>query len=572
VQIGRISRFGLLEMSRQRLRPSLGEASQIVCPRCDGHGRMRSVESLALSIIRVAEEHAMKDNTGQVLVQAPVEIANYLLNEKRGALREIEARHDAPIVIVADEQLHTPHYEVTRVRENELGEETSKPSYQRGTPRKLATIALTKANLNVPAAPVVKNVRPAQPAPLREPRPEPAQAAAPVPAPAFAAKPASTGFMGWLKGLLGGGETAAPRAGSPEPRERGERKERNGQRRDERGNRQGGNRDRNNRRDERGNRQGGQQQAQAAQKRQDNKPAQQPKPPKPERQKQEAPQQAKADDAQRQPPKTSRKPRDEATQTGRKDEAAENAAMIATAPMVDPAAEAVQSVAEADKVVQAPEQANDTGNAEGASRRRRGRRGGRRRRNKQGAEGASGESGIEAMDAGEAVIAPLQSQPEFDFADTRLALPSVVPTGKGPLEVTDADSPMRAQAPSPSPAGHGEPQVVQPAADAAPKPMPESIPAPFAAPAVESVVVAAPESPAPAVVAEATPAPSPLARTPASFATEPSPAIAGAHVEPAVQADDDASAVAAIASAAEPDADATAEAESKDSREESPLA
>jgi ribonuclease E len=136
VQVGRISRFGLLEMSRQRLRPSLGESSQIVCPRCDGHGRMRSVESLSLSIIRVAEEHAMKENTGQVLVQAPVEIANYLLNEKRSALREIEQRHEAPIVIVADEQLHTPHYTVTRLRENELGEE-SKPSYQRGTPRKL---------------------------------------------------------------------------------------------------------------------------------------------------------------------------------------------------------------------------------------------------------------------------------------------------------------------------------------------------------------------------------------------------------------------------------------------------
>jgi ribonuclease E len=85
---------------------------------------MRSVESLSLSILRVAEEHAMKENTGQVLVQAPTEIANYLLNEKRRALGEIEQRHDSPIVIVADDQLETPHYEVTRIRENELGEET----------------------------------------------------------------------------------------------------------------------------------------------------------------------------------------------------------------------------------------------------------------------------------------------------------------------------------------------------------------------------------------------------------------------------------------------------------------
>src|SRR5687768_10515732 len=169
VQLGRISKFGLMEMSRQRLRPSLGEASQLVCPRCDGHGRMRSVESLSLSILRLAEEHAMKENTGQVLVQAPTEIATFLLNEKRRALSEIEKRHDAPIVIVADEQLHTPHYEVTRIRENELGEETSKPTYHRGTPRKLPTHALTKAHLNIPDLPLITNVQPTPPAPLREP-------------------------------------------------------------------------------------------------------------------------------------------------------------------------------------------------------------------------------------------------------------------------------------------------------------------------------------------------------------------------------------------------------------------
>ncbi|TXI46381.1 MAG: ribonuclease E [Lysobacter sp.] len=237
VQLGRISKFGLMEMSRQRLRPSLGESSQLVCPRCDGHGRMRSIESLSLSIIRLAEEHAMKDNTGQVLVQAPVEIANYLLNEKRRALSEIEKRHDAPIVIVADESLHTPHYEVTRIRENELGEETAKPSYQRGTPRKLATIALTKANLNVPAAPAVTNVKPARPAPMREDREEKAPQAAAQPAaqpaqqqaaprtqsaPTFAqptppSKP--RGFMGWLKGIFGGDEPApTPAATNPQSR------------------------------------------------------------------------------------------------------------------------------------------------------------------------------------------------------------------------------------------------------------------------------------------------------------------------------------------------------------------
>lgn len=234
VQVGRISRFGLLEMSRQRLRPSLGESSQIVCPRCDGHGRMRSVESLSLSIIRVAEEHAMKENTGQVLVQAPVEIANYLLNEKRSALREIEQRHEAPIVIVADEQLHTPHYAVTRLRENELGEESSKPSYQRGTPRKLPVHALTKGQLNIPP-PAVTQVKHTSPAPVRE-EAAPA-AAAPAPVVAAPVAPASSGgVIGWLKRVFGGEPAPAPAPAAPAPRQQqdGGRKDRNKDRKDRR--------------------------------------------------------------------------------------------------------------------------------------------------------------------------------------------------------------------------------------------------------------------------------------------------------------------------------------------------
>lgn len=242
VQVGRISRFGLLEMSRQRLRPSLGESSQIVCPRCDGHGRMRSVESLSLSIIRVAEEHAMKENTGQVLVQAPVEIANYLLNEKRSALREIERRHEAPIVIVADEQLHTPHYTVTRLRENELGEESNKPSYQRGTPRKLPVHALTKGQLNIPP-PAVTQVKHTSPAPVRE-EAEPAKAApAPVAAAPVAAAP-SGGVIGWLKRVFGGEPAPAPAATAPTARQQqdGGRKDRNKDRNKDRKDRRDDNR------------------------------------------------------------------------------------------------------------------------------------------------------------------------------------------------------------------------------------------------------------------------------------------------------------------------------------------
>ncbi len=238
VQLGRISRFGLMEMSRQRLRASLGESSQIVCPRCEGHGRMRSVESLSLSIIRVAEEHAMKENTGQVLVQAPVEIANFLLNEKRGALREIETRHDAPIIIVADEQLHTPHYEVTRLRENELGEESGKPSYQRGTPRKLPVHALTKAQLNIPPPPAVTRVAPPRPAPVREEREEAPAPVAAAPAPrAPAPAPASGGVVGFFKRLFGGDNAAATPAPERQSDSRGNRGDRGD--RNERGRRDG---------------------------------------------------------------------------------------------------------------------------------------------------------------------------------------------------------------------------------------------------------------------------------------------------------------------------------------------
>ncbi|MEN8214292.1 MAG: ribonuclease E, partial [Pseudomonadota bacterium] len=120
VQIGRISRFGLLEMSRQRLRPSLGEATQKVCPRCDGQGAIRGVRSLALSILRVIEEHAQKQNTGRICAQLPVDVATYLLNEKRQAIHDIEQRQGIEVVLVPNPHLETPHYDIERMRQDEL--------------------------------------------------------------------------------------------------------------------------------------------------------------------------------------------------------------------------------------------------------------------------------------------------------------------------------------------------------------------------------------------------------------------------------------------------------------------
>ncbi|XOV78187.1 MAG: ribonuclease E [Aestuariibacter sp.] len=125
VQLGRISRFGLLEMSRQRLRPSLGEAASHVCPRCDGQGTIRSTESLALSILRLLEEEGIKENTHQVHAKVPVAVATYLLNEKRKAIQYIEKRHNVNLMIIPDPNLDTPHYEVVRFRAEEASGEAS---------------------------------------------------------------------------------------------------------------------------------------------------------------------------------------------------------------------------------------------------------------------------------------------------------------------------------------------------------------------------------------------------------------------------------------------------------------
>jgi ribonuclease E len=134
VQIGKISKFGLLEMSRQRLRPSLGEGSGTVCPRCQGHGTIRGIESTALSILRLVEEEARKDNTGRVVADVPVDVATYLLNEKRQSISEIEARNETMLLIVANPTLDTPNYTIERIRMTEADHEAlQKKSYELAT-------------------------------------------------------------------------------------------------------------------------------------------------------------------------------------------------------------------------------------------------------------------------------------------------------------------------------------------------------------------------------------------------------------------------------------------------------
>jgi len=127
IQTGRISRFGLLEMSRQRMRPSLGDSTQLPCPRCKGQGTIRNVESVALSVLRILEEEAMKKGTEKVIAHLPIECATFLLNEKRHAIEQVEQRLKVGIVILPSKHLETPAYDIERIKEKEFGDE--RPSY-----------------------------------------------------------------------------------------------------------------------------------------------------------------------------------------------------------------------------------------------------------------------------------------------------------------------------------------------------------------------------------------------------------------------------------------------------------
>ena len=166
VQVGRISKFGLLEMSRQRLRPSLGESSENVCPRCHGHGTIRGIESTALSILRLVEEEAMKDNTGRVLADVPIEVATYLLNEKRQSINEIEARNQCTLLIVANPSIETPNYSIERIRTNDAEHESaSKKSYELAADTTENYSPKDALDVKRPEAAAVSAVTPLAPAP-----------------------------------------------------------------------------------------------------------------------------------------------------------------------------------------------------------------------------------------------------------------------------------------------------------------------------------------------------------------------------------------------------------------------
>ena len=222
VQIGKISRFGLMELSRQRLQASLEETAHISCPRCSGTGFIRGTESTALHVLRIVQEEAMKENTGAVHAQVPVDVSSFLLNEKRAEIQKLEARLKVNIVLVPNPHLETPHYKVQRLKHDELNAMEHVPSSYELVERPeepKAPGAEEEAKVER-QQPVVKSITPDQPAPLPQapasrPSSQPVQApvaAIPAPQPQPVAQP--SGFLSRIFGTLFG-EPAPATAPAP---------------------------------------------------------------------------------------------------------------------------------------------------------------------------------------------------------------------------------------------------------------------------------------------------------------------------------------------------------------------
>lgn len=215
VQVGRISRFGLLEMSRQRLRPSLGESTRITCPRCSGQGTIRGIESLGLSVIRIIEEEALKENTAQVRAILPTEIAAYLLNEKRQAIIDIEKRQKVAVIVVPSAHLLTPQYEVERIRLSDMTEKDEKlASYKLAIKPEVSNQPLAQIMQKSHQEPAIRNVS------MDEKQPQPMTTTAAVNAPITITNPRNPGQPGLLKKFIKfivGKKEATPTTTEPQP-------------------------------------------------------------------------------------------------------------------------------------------------------------------------------------------------------------------------------------------------------------------------------------------------------------------------------------------------------------------
>ncbi|WP_343655252.1 Rne/Rng family ribonuclease [Cupriavidus sp.] len=566
VQMGKISRFGLMELSRQRLRPSLSEGSHITCPRCNGTGHIRDTESSALQVLRIIQEEAMKENTAAIHCQVPVEVAAFLLNEKRQDINLIELRFKVNVLLIPNKHLETPHYKLERLRHDDPRLEDSTASYRmaEAAAKELEADTSYSSRKKEDARPrqeaAVKGITPDAPAPVSVPRPE----RAPKPEATAAARPvpatqpvASGGFVAWLKGLFGVKPAPAPvaepvkpaaetpargegRQGRGERGQRGERGERGEGRqgrgeqrgdRGERGDRQGrGQRGERAERAERGERAEAQR-GEAREQREPREPREPrgERPPRGDRQPRE-PQQAAPAIAQgerteaRRERNQERRERQRERQRERAEarETDETLSVEGTAPQS--AFEAAQAAPAVIAAVDVPEgalsaEAAATEAGEGEERRRRNRRG----RNRYRREREDGSLEVNEGNLAEVSAGVTESEEESASVTAQVAPPAAEPVAPAPVVQAPvaavAAAPVEAVAAPAATVEHVEPAKPAPAAEpvfaavAEPQPAPVVTPAP-AYQAVETAAIEAPAAEAPAPVATAPVVHEPVVVTP----------------------------------------------------------
>jgi len=247
VQMGKISKFGLMEMSRQRLRPALSEGSHVTCPRCNGTGHIRDTESSALQVLRIIQEEAMKENTAAIHTQVPVEVAAFLLNEKRAEVIKIETRFKVNVLMVPNKHLETPHYKLERLRHDDPRLDDQKASYVMAeeAARELETdTTVSRKDADVKARPeaAVKGITPTQPAPMSQPRPVRTEKVA---------TESSGGLFGFIKKLFSSTPVVEEKPAPSNARGRNQGRNGNGGDRNRGRNRRGERNDRNGERTER---------------------------------------------------------------------------------------------------------------------------------------------------------------------------------------------------------------------------------------------------------------------------------------------------------------------------------
>ena len=508
VQTGKISRFGLLELSRQRLRPALAETSYITCPRCTGTGHIRSTESAALHILRILEEEAMKENTGALHCQVPVDVGTFLLNEKRVDISRIELRHRVNLVIVPNRHLETPAHEIIRLRHDQLNTEgVQLASYQMAEKPAEETYQTPSAQAadakpaKVEAA--VKGITPDQPAPIVEPKA--------AQAPQVAAANEGGFFTRLFSFLTGGKKEEAPAAANETKASGAQRRDgsRDGNReRGERSGRGGRDRDRNGRRDGRDERKT---EARAPQGKREEPQADTNRKPREPREPRDADKNREPREPREQPQREPRPPRE--PREPREPRAPRNdpAAQMNGAPSA-PTAEVGQA-------------------ADGEARSgRRGRRG--RGRGRGGEDGAQVDAfGSAAAGAAMTNGSDLAASAEQTAQSPTTAVASWHPTpvvAVAPPPVPVAPSPVEAIAVAPAPTP--EPVAVEPPPHAsAPAPVAEAAP-PVIATAVSEAPPAIEAAAAPVVAATPAPAPDPIVVPPAPA---PAPVDLGASLQQA---------------------------------------